>query len=102
MYTNITNVVTTTSKTTTTTTVTSASIITPVTSTITVVHSEASATDSVVPSTSTEPNIDIEANPLKDKSTLEKIAIEALLMLGDTFDYDDSRLNENETLMRVD
>ena len=44
----------------------------------------------------------IEADPLKDKSTLEKIAIEALLMLGDTFGCDDSRLNENETLLRVD
>ena len=97
MYTNITNVVTTTSSTT-TTTVTSASIISPVTSTITVVHSEANTIDNAVPSTSTEPNIDIEADPLKDKSTLEKIAIEALLMLGDTFDCDDSKLNENETI----
>ena len=66
------------------------------------VHSEANTTDNAVPSTSTEPNIDIEADPLKDKSTLEKIAIEALLMMGNTFDTDNSRLNENETLMRVD
>ena len=45
-------------------------------------------------------NEDIEA--LKGKTTPEKIAIEILLNIGDSLEYDDPDLNENALLMPVD
>ena len=56
-------------------------------------------TNTTKPETSTS-NADIEA--LKGKTTPEKIAIETLLNIGDSLEYDDPDLNKNALLMPVD
>ena len=52
--------------------------------------------------TTTSTNAETLDDPLQGKTTLEKIAIETLLNMGDSIESEDPLLNENAQLMPVD